>query len=209
MMTTQLIQSTNYLVHHGRPALKVEILMEREEVVALENLLQDLRPGTSVEIGSLKGGSSLVIADYSERLFCVDPWINYSETAGFQEEVILHYDCERHNVFAAFCENTKEFLFKTIFPCRGPSTLWASVWTQPIDFLFIDGCHDYEAVKADITAWFPHVKPGGIILGHDYLEKSFGAAGYLWEFPGVAQAVRESFEDYLVIPGTKFWMVAK
>jgi len=37
-----------------------------------------------------------------------------------------------------------------------------------IDFVFIDAAHDYASVTADILAWLPKVKKGGIIAGHDY-----------------------------------------
>lgn len=34
--------------------------------------------------------------------------------------------------------------------------------------MFIDACHDYKCVKEDILAWYPKVKVGGYISGHDY-----------------------------------------
>ena len=37
-----------------------------------------------------------------------------------------------------------------------------------LDFVFIDAAHDYESVKKDINAWFPKIKKGGVIAGHDY-----------------------------------------
>lgn len=37
------------------------------------------------------------------------------------------------------------------------------------DLVYIDADHTYESVKADIAAWFPKVKPGGWIAGHDYV----------------------------------------
>lgn len=40
-------------------------------------------------------------------------------------------------------------------------------WTTPIDFLFIDGDHRYEAVVADWEAWAPHVAAGGFVALHD------------------------------------------
>jgi hypothetical protein len=36
------------------------------------------------------------------------------------------------------------------------------------DFVFIDADHSYEAVRDDIAAWAPKVKPGGWLCGHDH-----------------------------------------
>lgn len=36
-----------------------------------------------------------------------------------------------------------------------------------IDFLFIDGDHSYEGVRADWLVWSPVVRPGGIVAFHD------------------------------------------
>jgi hypothetical protein len=53
-----------------------------------------------------------------------------------------------------------------------------------LDFVYIDGSHQYEFVIKDIEAWFPKVKEGGFIGGHDYIKK----------FPGVIKAVDEFCE---------------
>lgn len=39
---------------------------------------------------------------------------------------------------------------------------------ESVDLVFIDGEHDEANVRADIQAWLPKVKPGGILSGHDY-----------------------------------------
>lgn len=41
-------------------------------------------------------------------------------------------------------------------------------WNEYFDLVYIDASHFYEEVKADIIAWLPKVKKGGIIAGHDY-----------------------------------------
>jgi Methyltransferase domain len=55
---------------------------------------------------------------------------------------------------------------------------------QSLDFVFIDGGHSYESIKADITAWLPKVKKGGILAGHDYPD-----------WAGVVKAVHEFFGE--------------
>jgi hypothetical protein len=52
-----------------------------------------------------------------------------------------------------------------------------------LDFVFIDGDHAKDAVTADIFAWFPKLKPGGLLAGHDY--KMTGQA----HLRGVTEAV--------------------
>ena len=35
------------------------------------------------------------------------------------------------------------------------------------DFVFIDGGHSMKQVLADLDSWYPKVRQGGIIAGHD------------------------------------------
>jgi predicted O-methyltransferase YrrM len=37
----------------------------------------------------------------------------------------------------------------------------------PVDFIFIDGDHTYEGLRADWTGWSPQVAPGGVVALHD------------------------------------------
>ena len=42
---------------------------------------------------------------------------------------------------------------------------------ETFDFIYIDADHTYEAVTEDLEAWFPKVKVGGVIAGHDYISR--------------------------------------
>lgn len=46
-------------------------------------------------------------------------------------------------------------------------------WPQKlmVDFMFIDGDHRYNAVKADLLQWLPRIKESTPILTHDYADK--------------------------------------
>jgi cephalosporin hydroxylase len=39
---------------------------------------------------------------------------------------------------------------------------------QSLDFVYIDAEHSYESCLADINAWHPKIRIGGILSGHDY-----------------------------------------
>ncbi len=47
--------------------------------------------------------------------------------------------------------------------------------------VYLDADHSYEAVKADIAAWWPILPSGGMLAGHDYGD----------DHPGVRKAVLE------------------
>jgi hypothetical protein len=42
---------------------------------------------------------------------------------------------------------------------------------KSLDFIYLDGDHRYAPVVADLVAWLPKLKVGGIIAGHDYEER--------------------------------------
>jgi hypothetical protein len=75
-----------------------------------------------------------------------------------------------------------------------------------LDFVFIDADHSYEGSKADITAWAPKVKPGGILSGHDYGNTKFpkfGVTRSVTEFSkatGWPVELGENFTWFIKIP---------
>ena len=67
-----------------------------------------------------------------------------------------------------------------------------------LDWAYIDGDHTYEAVKADLEAYYRTVKPGGFLAGDDY-----GEPGW-WE-DGVTRAVDEfAAASELTVIGSQF-----
>lgn len=66
----------------------------------------------------------------------------------------------RSNVLAAELE-------PWVIPVVGASPTVGRFWTIPLAFLFIDGAHHYDGVKADYDLWARHVLPGGVLAFHD------------------------------------------
>ena len=53
-----------------------------------------------------------------------------------------------------------------------------------VDFVYIDANHDFEMVYKDLDAYYPIIKNGGVIGGHDYCPI----------YPGVARAIDKYFD---------------
>jgi hypothetical protein len=66
-----------------------------------------------------------------------------------------------------------------------------------LDFVFIDGDHSYQGVISDIEAWYPKIREGGWIIGHDI------------HFETVKNAVKEKFGDKYGVADDFIWYVVK
>lgn len=134
-----------------------------------------------VEIGSYRGKSTCFLAAGAARgggarVYAIDIW-------DFGRDKLLN----KKGVYQEFVEQVASVgLADRITPVKGDSVSVARVWNRPIGLLWIDGCHQYEAVLADYEAWSDYVVPGGWIAFHDYGRK---------KWPGVKQCV-----DNHVIP---------
>lgn len=138
-------------------------------------LLAQHRPVVCVELGTFLGASAIPVARSIARwggvLTCVDTWSADIAHAGPTSPWLL-LGCAR-NLAAAGVTNIRLMPTATIEAAR--------TWTEPIDYLYIDADHAYEAVRADLAAWVPHVKPGGLILGDDYGNRAFPGVQHAWD----------------------------
>ena len=117
------------------------------------------------EIGVEQGEFSEVLcqANPSLKLLCVDAWKAYR---GYREHVT-------QAKLDGFYEATKQRL------ARYRAEVWRmfsveaamTVKDGSLDFAYLDANHTYEQVTADIAAWAPKVRSGGILAGHDYCRR--------------------------------------
>lgn len=136
--------------------------------------------GKLVEVGCWKGRSTafLLVEAFNKspkiEVYAVDTWSGSSEHAG-------HPSIVSGSLYNEFQYNVKP-VSRQLVALRIPSPKAAEFFEdQSLDGVFIDAAHEYESVSADIMAWRPKVRSGGILAGHDY--------GNGW--PGVRQAVQE------------------
>lgn len=150
-----------------------------------------------VELGNYYGWSSCFLCNerktYDDNfiVYAVDlhdmPLVKESLGTGYAE-----IDFMRKRQFRLFETNVKNHnLQDYITVIKSCSWEAATLFEDnSVDFVFIDADHQYESVKKDITAWYPKIKIGGIMSGHDYISK-FGVADAVNSFFGKRYQVWE------------------
>lgn len=134
----------------------------------LAHLFAELGFKTGVEIGTDQGEYAEVLCRTIPdiELFCVDPWLAQAYEPGQQpesNEKQKFFD-ERHSETTFRLMNFNAAILR--------KTSMDVVHTFPdnfLDFVYIDGNHDFLNVTQDIHHWFKKVRPGGILSGHDYV----------------------------------------
>lgn len=143
------------------------------------NALARLIPRTGgrdmVEVGVFDGATSMGLLYRFPKLTLtmVDPWRLYPDKNLLSED--------DWPAVKALALGRTEFAVDRRIVYEATSLI-AAGWKPDAsqDIVFIDGDHSYEAVFADIRAWWPKVRLGGILCGHDYPHR---------RFPGVRRAV--------------------
>lgn len=129
----------------------------------LAGLFAELGFTKGLEMGTERGLYAEVLckANPKLKLYCVDAWTAYK---GYREHVtqalideiyadaqkrLSPYNCELIKAFSK--DAAKDFV------------------DGSLDFVYLDGNHEYDFVKEDLSLWTKKVRPGGIFAGHDYV----------------------------------------
>ena len=142
--------------------------MLKPKKIRFRNILADLARENDfefgVEVGVHLGKFSEVLLARSRmrKLYLVDPWLDYGRGK---------YEMEGDDIFAE-CKARMVKFGKRAKLIREPSPEAVRHFKDDyFDFVFIDGNHKYKAVVADLDAWWPKLKSGGILGCHDYCRR--------------------------------------
>ena len=124
--------------------------------------------GAGVEIGVAYGENAEKILEkwHGRHLYLVDPYvtqdwskytdqtnkINFSEALEYARQKLARFDGRKTFVRRMSTDAAKDFK------------------DGELDFVYVDGNHDYAAVLADMDAWWPKIKSGGVMGGHDFYD---------------------------------------
>ncbi len=130
-----------------------------QHTVAEHEALRNAAKGRKVivEIGVAEGVSALALREAMDergRLYLIDPF-HLGRVPGVRA-LRRAAGAAVNSVRRGEVQWVEKFSFEA-----------AKEWNTPIDLLFIDGDHSYEAVARDWEDWHRFVVPGGVVLLHD------------------------------------------
>jgi len=131
----------------------------------LASMFKDKGLNIGVEVGTYKGEFAEVLCQKNEnlvlktidpyRILFEEPWtVKFEEMEGMENL----YSSASKRLASYKCQIIKKESLEAV----------RDFDYESIDFVYIDGSHEFDYVMADIIEWGKRVKKGGIISGHDY-----------------------------------------
>lgn len=131
----------------------------------LYDLLADKQQLVGLEIGVERGGTTCMLLDNLniKHLYGIDPYIGYEDLDGNYKRTQHEADIIKKEFVEKISKYTNYTLLNnTSDACTG------LIPNDSLDFIFIDGHHSYNQCSKDIKNYYPKIKTGGLISGHDY-----------------------------------------
>jgi len=156
------------------------------------HLLKNKKDIVAAEIGVFRGKSTLAMLECWDvkKIYLIDPFCKEAADDSNKLDTVNKYlDEELYQETRSRVENH----------VRGSNAIWVreksslaacEIPDGELDFIFIDGAHDYESVLNDIQLYYPKVKSGGIIAGDDFTNRYNRPQNF-----GVVEAVNTAFWD--------------
>jgi predicted O-methyltransferase YrrM len=141
-------------------ALKVQGWMDEHDLRWLAE--EASKHSRIVEVGCWRGRSTTCLADNTPGVvYAIDHWRGSEE----------HQPVDAERLYEMFREQMASYITAgKVVTFRADSTLAAANFAancETFDMIFVDASHDYESFCADVRAWRPLVRPGGLFCGHD------------------------------------------
>lgn len=160
-------------------------MMDRTDQKVLKMLASKIPAGAEcIEIGSYCGGSAKLIlnnAPDSIHLTCFDSgWLESDSITDYSQAFkaifgdnkkhlqtfVKQWNFDRYPNTWKFASEYLRFNSNVkLVPCNAPYDV---KWNTPVDFVFEDSFHSNPQLKDNIQFWWPLIKNGGVLVGHDF-----------------------------------------
>lgn len=126
----------------------------------VDELFTELGFNNGAEIGVCKGQHARALLRLNKNLnmLLIDPWDAYNRLSRQRAEARYDICIKRLNPYRNRITYMKMTSMEAV----------QKVEDGALDFVYIDGLHEFDSVMMDMICWTPKVRKGGIIAGHDY-----------------------------------------
>lgn len=133
-----------------------------------------IREMVGAEIGTYQGSAADCFASKLRWLYTIDPWMRNGKEM-INVKAVHEETMKLHGNTVHYQESGMEAVG------RFPDGL--------LDMIYIDACHDYDSVIADILTWKPKLKQDSFLCGHDYPGRNGEVQKAVHELMGVPDEV--------------------
>ncbi len=132
------------------------------------------------EVGVAQGHHAKMLCENVPglKLYCVDIWGRYPGYEEYYDRIERYYLEAKEKLAPYDCVFVKKFSMDAVKDFEDNS----------LDFVYIDGAHDFKSVAEDICEWTKKVRVGGIVYGHDYQRRYVPKHKYAVQVKDVVQA---------------------
>ena len=114
-----------------------------------------------VEVGVYQGEYSEVMAKGGFKVYAVDPW-------GVDPDYKVQIDQAKIDYNYKVTKERLEVYPNVSIVRKTSMEAVKDFEDNSLDFVYLDGSHSKCAVDGDLMLWYPKLKVGGVICGHDY-----------------------------------------
>ena len=167
----------------------IEILEINRPIMA--ECLSDLEFNLGAEVGVAKGDHAKILCEANPNLhlYCIDAWEHYKHYEDYLTTRLNYFYDEAVKTLSNYdTEIIRKYSMDAVKDFKDES----------LDFVYIDGAHDFKNVAMDVTEWYYKVKPGGILYGHDFKRS---------KNPRLKQHVVDAIQAYTYAWGINPWFV--
>lgn len=148
-----------------------------------------------VEIGVFEGAFTEVLAKGGFKVYGIDPWLVYEDYGNPDYQSVAE---KRYNKSV---RRLSPYPNVTILREMSMDAV-KKFDDESIDFVYIDGNHQFRYIADDLYEWWKKVKKGGVICGHDY-------AYFKSRSPFGGCQVREIVDAYALSYRMDFWVLGR
>lgn len=110
-----------------------------------------------------------------QRYYLIDVWKHQEN----YHDIVNVDDPSQEQFFQEAKKRLEPFKSKLVYLRDFTSSAVHSIPDSSLDFVYVDARHDYCGTSEDIELYWPKLRPGGLMTGHDYKE-AFEVPGQDW-----------------------------